>query len=376
MLFNRTRAHTLMERHGLDAILLAHPNNFVYATDFTAPSTFSFLDRPFLVLFCRDAAIDPVAIVPSWDIDDVRRRSWIPRVIGYTEYATGRDGNLRPSWKAALAEALADAGQIHKLGVEERYLPMWIAEELTARHGGIELVPALGIIRDIRAVKTPEEIVRLKKATEIMEASVDEMLAAAGDGITEAELARVYAAGVVNRGGENIANFVLGFGPEGAYSHAIPGDRKLVPGEQIRFDVGARFKGYHADTAVTRFWKKVGPDHLRAYNAVFGAQRAAAALLGPGVSVRDLHRAATETGSAMVPSFRNEHVGHGLGVEHHENPPLIATSKAALEENMVINVETVFFDKTLGGFGVEDTYLITANGSEQWTSFERSPVLG
>ena len=66
MLANLARARAVMLREGLDAVLLAHPNNFVYATDYLVPSTFSFLDRPFLALLFRDLAIEPVAIVPSW----------------------------------------------------------------------------------------------------------------------------------------------------------------------------------------------------------------------------------------------------------------------------------------------------------------------
>ena len=376
MLFNRSRALAVMDRHRLDALLLAHPNNFVYATGYGAPSTFSFLDRPFLVLFCRNERIAPAAIVPSWDLADVRRRSWIPRVIGYAEYATDRDGDLRPSWRAALAEAIADAEGIRRLGVEERYLPLWISAELKDRHGAVETIDATSIIRDIRSVKMPEEIDRLRRAAAIMEDAVEDMLAAARDGITEAEMGRVYAASVASRGAENIANFVLGFGESGAFSHAIPEDRALRRGDAIRFDLGARYKGYHADTAVVRFWKEANQEQLHHYKGVLESQRAAAAMLGPGVTVRDIYRRAIEVARQFIPSFRMEHVGHGLGVEHHENPPLVESSDAVLEESMVINVETVFLDASLGGFSIEDTYLITSNGAEQWTGFDRAPVLG
>lgn len=373
MLFNRARAEAVMDREKLDAILLAQPNNFVYASGFPAPSTFSFLDRPFLVVLFRDPAIETVAIVPSWDLPDMQVRSWIPRILGYTEYATDRDTGLLPSWRVALAQALSHTGRI---GVEERYLPKWILDELTTSFPNLDLVDALSAIRDIRSVKTPEEIERLRFATEVMQSAVDDMFAATTTGVTEAELGRIYAAGVASRGAENIANFVLGFGANGAFSHAIPGANRLAEGNAIRFDLGARYMGYHADTAVTRMWRKMSAAQENLYFCALESQRAAADMLRPGVAIADLYETAIRVARGRVPSFRMEHVGHGLGVEHHENPPLIGTSTAVLEANMVINVETLILDGEHGGFAIEDTYLITETGAEQWTRFDRNPVLG
>lgn len=376
MLVNLERARSLMDRNGLDAILISHPNSFVYATDFLVPSTFSFLDRPFLALLFRDSARPPVAIVPGWDVDDMRRRSWIPRIIAYTEYATDRDGDWAADWRTALDMALADSPAALRLGVEERHLPLWLAREVTTHRAVGSTLDATAILRDIRAVKTAEEIHRCRRATQIMETAAEEMLAALTDGITEREAARIYATAVARQGGENIANFVLGFGPASAFSHCIPEDRRLVSGDIVRFDLGARYMGYHADTAVSRFWRTASAEQARIYGAVLDSQRAAAALLGPGVPVTKLYHAAIATARRVLPHFRMEHVGHGIGVEHHENPPLIGSGNAVLEADMVINVETLYIDASHGCFAVEDTYLITPSGAEQWTRFARDPRLG
>ncbi|WP_102225807.1 M24 family metallopeptidase [Acidimangrovimonas sediminis] len=369
MLLNRARATRTMAAAGLDMILLADPRTFLYATDFTAPSTFSFLDRPFLALVGPERV---QAIVPSWDYDDFRARSWVTDVLGYTEFATDRDGDLLPSWRVALDRWLPRTG---RLGIEERYLPVWIREALTELRPDLQLVDAQTVVRDIRTVKTSEEIARVRIATAAMEGAVGDMFAAAHDGITEAEMGRIYATGVASRGCENIANFVLGFGPGGAVSHAIPGDRKLTPGDAIRFDLGARYRGYHADTAVTRLWKQMSPAQETLYRGVLDSQRAAADLLCAGRPVRELYDLCIRTARDWIPTFRMEHVGHGLGVEHHENPPLIGTGTATLEADMMINVETLFLDPVHGGFAIEDTYLVTETGAEKLTGFDRTPVL-
>jgi len=371
MLFNRQRAERIMAREGLDLLLLADPRTFLYATDFTAPSTFSFLDRPFLALVFADRP-HTAAVVPSWDFDDMKRRSWVPEILGYTEYATDMDGDLLPSWRVALDRLLPATG---RMGYEERYLPAWILAAIGELRPNLTLVPAQAAVRDIRTVKTPEEIVRIRTATAAMEAAVGDMFAAARDGVAEAELGRVYATGVSSRGCENIANFVLGFGPDGAVSHAIPGERKLAPGDAIRFDLGARYKGYHADTAVTRMWKSMTPAQEQLYLGCLESQRAAAELLRAGRPVRELYDVAIRVARTRIPTFRMEHVGHGLGVEHHENPPLIGKGDAVLEADMVINVETLFLDPEHGGFAIEDTYLVTDTGAEQLTGFDREPVL-
>ncbi len=371
MLFNRPRAERVMAREGLDALLLADPRTFIYATDFPVPSTFSFLDRPFLALVFGDRD-HTAAVVPSWDFEDMKQRSWVPEILGYTEFATDMDGDLLPSWKAALDRLLPASGRV---GFEERYLPAWILSTIGELRPNLRLLPAQAAIRDIRSVKTPDEIARIRVATTAMEEAVGDMFAATRDGVTEAQLGRVYAAGVAARGCENIANFVLGFGPGGAVSHAVPGERKLRAGDAIRFDLGARYQGYHADTAVTRMWKSMSTEQENLYLGCLESQRAAAELLRAGRPVRELYDAAIRVARKRIPTFRMEHVGHGLGVEHHESPPLIGGGEAVLEADMVINVETLFLDPEHGGFAIEDTYLVTETGAEQITGFDRQPVL-
>jgi Xaa-Pro dipeptidase len=375
LLYNVSRARSIMAARGIDALLLADPRSFVYATGYPVPSTFSFLDRPFLVLLFADPGKDAVAIVPSWDFEDMQRRSWIPRVIGYTEYATDMDSGLVRNWRVALDLALAEAPHALRLGIEERYLPQWIFAKLAAHARAPVLIEAQAMIRDIRAVKLPEEIRRCRVATEIMQTAVEEMLSHLEDGITEREAANIYTSAVSRQGGETIANLVLGFGPSSALSHCIPEDRPLRPGDVVRFDLGARYQGYHADTAISRFWRRATAEQGRIYGAVLDSQRAAAALLRPGVRVTALYDAAISTAREVLPSFRMEHVGHGIGVEHHENPPLIGTGEVVLEADMVINVETLFLDPDHGGFAVEDTYLITPTGAEQWTRFDRAILI-
>jgi Xaa-Pro dipeptidase len=371
MLFNRKRAEAIMARDGLDLILLSDPRTFLYATDFTAPSTFSFLDRPFLAIVFGDRD-HTAAVVPSWDFDDMKVRSWVPEILGYTEYATDMDGDLLPSWKVALDRLLPQTG---RMGFEDRYLPVWIEAAIRELRPNLALVPAQSAVRDIRTVKTPEEIARIRIATTAMEAAAGDMFAAARDGVSELELGRIYATGVSSRGCENIANFVLGFGHGGAVSHAIPGERTLAPGDAIRFDLGARYRGYHADTAVTRMWKSMTAAQENLYLGCLESQRAAASLLKAGRPVRELYDSAISVARSRIPTFRMEHVGHGLGVEHHENPPLIGKGDAVLEKDMVINVETLFLDPEHGGFAIEDTYLVTETGAEQLTGFDREPVL-
>lgn len=376
MLANLSRARAVMTENGLDAVLLAHPNNFVYATDYPVPSTFSFLDRPFLVMLFRDPSIDAVAIVPGWDLPDFRRRSWIKRSIGYAEYRTDRDADLMPGWRAALSHCLRELRGVVRVGVEERYLPKWILEALVEEGPGLCLVDATSTVRTIRSVKTPEEIRRLRRAAEITEAAVAKMLDSAEDGITEREMGRIYATEVARLGGENIANFVLGFGADSAFSHCIPGERKLAPGDVIRFDLGARYMGYYADTAVSRFWRRAGAREELLYRAMLDSQRAAAAMLRPGARVSDIYARAIEVARCSIPDFRMEHVGHGIGVEHHENPPFTGSSTVTLEADMVINIETLYLDPDIGGFGIEDTYLVNEHGAEQWTRFDRAITLG
>ena len=371
MLLNHRRAIALMDEAGVDVLVLTQPNNFLYFSDFTQVNSFSFIDRPAICLFFADAAIDPIAIIPRWNYEAFVRVSWISDVVVYAEHAAPGSGAEAGGWRRALRTALTDRTEARTVGVEEKAIPKWIMDEVTAACADRTVRDCSELIRRIRAVKTAAELRHLRAATQVLEIASADMLAAAHTGVTEAELAAAFRASVGRQGAEGIKNFVLGFGRETVITHKVPGSRRLAEGDLIRFDLGALVHGYHADNARSYVWGSPSAVQERLYAAVMRGQAQGEALLRPGVSAGEIYAATVDALRQELPQARLEHVGHGIGVEHHESPALIHGNTQALEPNMVINLETLYHDPEHGAFAVEDTYLITADGHERWTHLSR-----
>ncbi len=376
MLFNRDRALRLMSEEGVDAILLAQPNNFLYLSGFTQANSFSMVDRPAIGLFFTNSEIEPQVILPRWSLPAFEQVSWIENVTAYAEFGTDGRVDETAGWRWALIAAMGEHPEVRVFAVEEKFLPKWILDVVNAAFPDRVLTDGTELIRRIRAVKTPGEIERMRSATAILEQASSDMLAQARTGITEDELARAFRASVGAQGAEGIKNFVLGIGPESVITHKVPGARALGTGDILRFDLGAQVLGYYADNARSYVWGEPDADQARIYDGVRDAQQRAAALLRPGVTAGEIYGTALETAREQIADIKMEHVGHGIGVEHHESPALIHDSSQELEANMVINVETLYNDVERGAFTLEDTYLITEDGSERWTELSRELPLG
>ena len=371
MLLNHSRALELMGEAGIDVLVLTQPNNFLYFSGFTQVNSFSFIDRPAVCLFFADPAIEPVAIIPRWNLEAFVTTSWITDVVVYAEHAAAGSRAEAGGWRRALRTALTDRPDARTAGVEEKVIPKWIMDEVTAACADRTIRDCSELIRRIRAVKTDDELMHLRAATRVLETASAEMLAAARTGISEAELAAAFRASVGRQGAEGIKNFVLGFGPESVITHKVPGNCRLAEGDLIRFDLGALVHGYHADNARSYVWGRPSAAQERLYAAVMQGQAQGEVLLRPGATAGEIYAATVDGLRQSLPDARLEHVGHGIGVEHHESPALIHGSTQALETNMVINLETLYHDAEHGAFAVEDTYLITEDGHERWTHLSR-----
>ena len=360
-----------MDQDGVDVLVVTQPNNFLYFSDFTQVNSFSFIDRPAICLFFADAAIEPVAIIPRWNYEAFVGTSWIRDVVTYAEHAAPGSGAEAGGWRRALRSTLADRPDARTVGVEEKAIPKWIMDEVTAACEDRTVRDCSELIRRIRAVKTADELGHLRAATQVLEIASADMLAAAHAGVSEAELAAAFRASVGRQGAEGIKNFVLGFGPESIITHKLPGSRRLAEGDLIRFDLGSLVHGYHADNARSYVWGTPSAAQERLCAAVMHGQTQGEALLRPGVTAGEIYAATVDGLRQFLPNARPEHVGHGIGVEHHESPALVHGNTQALEPSMVINLETLYHDAEHGAFAVEDTYLITQDGHERWTHLSR-----
>jgi len=217
-------------------------------------------------------------------------------------------------------------------------------------------------------VKGPYEIECLAQALRIAEEAIHTVLGELKAGTTEREAVELYERAVAAHGATAYAT-TIAFGPNTALPAAPPSERTLRPGELVRFDLGAIFKGYRGDVARMAVLGEPDGRAERVYDAVEAGVQAALDTIRPGVQGKTVFDAAVAAvHGAGVPGFRRHHVGHGIGLEPAESPWL-SPGGETLEAGMVLRVETPYYE--LGGFGVnvKETVLVTRAGA---TAINRS----
>jgi Xaa-Pro aminopeptidase len=305
---------------------------------------------------------------------DLERLSDLPR----RHAAMLRDAKPVPTALDGLREALKARGLLGgRVGFDEKGLPSpAFFDKVAETLAGTEVVPANHVLRRIRMIKTPEEIARMQRAAEISDAAWQAAAGAIREGATENELGELYRQTVRRLGGQAVYVSING-GARGCLATAEHGDYRLRAGEPIRFDLNVTYRNYFGDTARTGCVGSPGPALRRYHAATEEGMRAAEAALRPGAKASDIFRLCLETiRAAGMPEFRRNHVGHALGVECYDLPLLGPLDDTPLEERMVINLETPYYEVGFGAVHLEDTYEITATAARRLAQSRRDLATG
>ncbi|MDQ0512985.1 M24 family metallopeptidase [Ancylobacter amanitiformis] len=226
------------------------------------------------------------------------------------------------------------------------------------------------LFRRARMIKDADEIALLRYATRETENALAAALAQARAGVSELDLAAEISAWMI-RAGIRPGFIAVTSGPRAAFADAHAAPRRLTPGDLLRIDIGGSLQGYWSDTARSAVVGEPSAEICGVDTAIVAGQRAALALVGPGVRSDALFHATVEAvRAAGLPHYRRHHVGHGLGLDSHEYPTLGPAEPVALEPGMVINVETPYYRPGWGGLMYEDTLVITEDGTDRLTTLD------
>ena len=285
---------------------------------------------------------------------------------------------VKKSYEEEIAQVINDLG-ITRLSLSSRrmshYLVQKLGDAVTA-----QIVPQDDPVGELRKIKDPDEILRIREATRVTEESLQELLSEVKVGVTERHLALRLEWLMRTRGAERVAfDLIIAAGENTALPHYQPGDRKLREGDLLLCDIGAQVNHYCSD--MTRVFS-VGKPTQQAkelYDLVLRANRAGVEALKPGASGKAVDAAARDV---IAAAGHKEHFGHGLGhgvgLEVHERPRLSPLSKDTLQPGMVVTVEPGVYLPGFGGVRIEDLLVVTENGCESITRFprERLEVVG
>ena len=342
-----------MAEHHLDAVYVTRPVSIAYLTGFHAEP-----HERLMALAMR--AGDTTLVVPALERE---------RAVTNAEHApvvAWRDGE--DPW-ALVRGAL---GRSVRLGVEKEHLSVQAAEALAEVVGARDLVDVAPEIRRLRRTKSPAELDKLARACAITDAVAEEVMGGLRAGQSELELAVSVGAAIGARDAALSFQPSVQSGANSAMPHNNPSGRKLEAGDLVLFDFGAAFDGYLGDLTrmavvgePTRRQREIYDVVLRAHDAAIHAVRPGATTGAVDAAARDVIEAA-----GFGANFFHR-VGHGLGLEVHEDPSLDPGSTTLLEPGMVFTVEPGIYLPGWGGVRIEDDVVVESGGCRVLSSASR-----
>jgi len=228
-------------------------------------------------------------------------------------------------------------------------------------------VSGTSVLRELRMVKDQEELDRLRWAAAMADAAWEEFVATARlTGKTERQAAEELTELRAKHGLEIHGIGICASGPNSAAPHHITGDRVIQPGDTVIFDFGGKHEHYSADVTRTVHIGEPDDEYRRVYDIVLRANEAALAAVRPGVACQDIDRAARKViTDAGYGEYFIHRVGHGLGLDGHEEPYLVEGNTLPLQVGMVFSDEPGIYIPGLFGVRIEDAVVVTEHGGER-----------
>ena len=222
----------------------------------------------------------------------------------------------------------------------------------------------------LRQIKDAEEIAHIRKACEIVDIAFADILTYIRPGMTEVQVA-AHLENCMRENGSEGPSFttIMASGVRGSLPHGIATDKVINEGEFVTLDFGAFYEGYASDITRTICLGKADEKQRRIYKAVLESQLLGLNRIKPGVSGKSVHEAVSDNLKKydLAQYFRHG-LGHGLGLEIHEEPRLSLKSTCeALQPGMLVTDEPGVYIPGWGGLRIEDTVLVTETGCEPLT---------
>jgi Xaa-Pro aminopeptidase len=237
------------------------------------------------------------------------------------------------------------------------------------------------LMSDLRAIKDAEEIELLRKAAQAADRTVTKVAGGRLVGRTEADIAREVRERLLDEGHDEAAFWIVGSGPNSASPHHEPGERVVQAGEPLLLDIGGRVEGYGSDITRT-FWVTGdgdgGPtDEFRGlYDILQTAQETSTSAARAGVPAQDVDAAGRKVidDGGFGPNFIHR-TGHGIGLEGHEDPYIVAGNDRPLEVGNAFSIEPGIYIDGRYGARIEDIVVCTADGPESLNRASRDLVV-
>ena len=344
---NLQKIQAALKPAGLDAILLFGEKNCHYATGFRASDG-----------MCVVTEKEGFYVTDSRYIEAARNQ-----IRGFT---VGQNTQEMPM-KKWLEQIVADCA-ITMLGFEDGELSYAEFEKLRGQVQAV-LSPAESVLRDLRAVKSPEEQAIMRRAQALADGVFTELLDFIKPGMTEKRVAAeiTYRLLLAGAEGNSFDPIVVG-GPNSSMPHGVPGERTLQKGDFLTMDFGCLLEGYCSDMTRTIVIGEPTDEMRKVYHIVLEAQKAGIAAYRAGVKGCEVDGAARKVISdAGYGEYFGHSFGHSLGLNIHEGPSASGSEQRELPAGAVLSAEPGIYLPGKFGVRIEDVCIVTEDGCENIT---------
>jgi Xaa-Pro aminopeptidase len=266
---------------------------------------------------------------------------------------------------AAVAAGLVPPGGASgAIGLSDR---LWAMHVLALQEAmpGRRFERASTVMRELRQVKDDDEARLLSLAAAAADRVIETVSAGRLVGRSEAEVGREIRSRLLEEGHDTADFAIVGSGPNGASPHHDAGERVIGPGEPVVLDIGGTLGGYASDTTRT-VWVAgeqtiaPEPEFVRVYELVRRAQGQAIAAVEPGVPAQEIDAQARRIiAEAGYGEYFTHRVGHGIGLEVHEDPYMVAGNTTPLRPGMAFSVEPGIYLPGRWGVRLENIVMCT-----------------
>lgn len=351
----------LIQQAGLDCIVVNPGSSLVYLTGLH----FHLMERPVIAFFIPGRA--PLIVLPGLE---KQKLNGLPYDIEPYPY------NDNPqTWQAAFNQT-AQAARLDngKVGVEPLALRVLELRFLEKAAPHAQFISAEESLSLLRICKDDLEIEFMHKAVDIAQKAFLATLASMKIGQMEREVAGELTMQLLQNGSDAEIPFspIVSSGPNGANPHATPGDRRLTPGDLLVVDWGATYNGYISDLTRTLAIGPIDSEWEQIAKVVAEANTAGRSTARPGIPAGDVDRAArTVIEKAGYGKYFTHRVGHGIGMQPHEEPYMYAENTLKLMPGMTFTVEPGIYLPDRNGVRIEDNVVITKEGAETLSNLPR-----
>ena len=342
----------------LDAILLTHPPDLAYLSNFSGEDSVGVFTKKDFYLVTDFRYTEQAQLEAAW-LTLIERKDPIAKM------------------SEALAHTLREA-KVKRAGFEANYMTVGqhdaLQDALDAIEYDCELVPLEDVMVNQRKVKDDHEIGLIRKSADVAEEAFNAVRSEIQAGQTEGYLAGLLIMEMKARGASNPSfSPIVASGPNSSLPHYTPGDVTIQKDALLTFDWGAKVEGYCSDITRTFAIGRVPAKLKKIHNIVLEAQLAAIDFLRPGVTTRQADQVARDViTKAGFDKYFGHGLGHGIGRDIHEMPSMRKSGgEEELRPGMIVTVEPGIYLPGEGGVRIEDDVLITHSGCEVLTSLPK-----